>query len=878
MLTRDHIRAFALSTVFLSTAFLAIPALASASRQAAPIPHDLTAPPSAPSNQEATLEQEIEWRSQSFTLRSQLQDGQRVLELLDSRQRVSWSLAIPRTALSMVDQLRLESEVLEVRGGNSLLNVQIIGRSYGGTKVQFRAVIQDDGRLRNLRTLWSGRHAENDSGDDVSIIDLDNDGVDEIVLYARTPTVQFCGRDFAPLFPRIWDSRSRSFRSIVKKPEVPAGTQRLTLQPDTLPPPLFQSIELRSVSSNAARTVERSYGRAPNALSDGDTQTAWTTQSPGGGIGAFISAQANPAAGIAAVSFDFIGGKAPERLLIHLEDKTYEVHVPQGVTSGVVTFPEVSTSACATVRILEVPRGTSEVSIAELHFYSGLDLASNASVYETRIFQPYREASDAIERTRIARLMRVNDPTIVEGSLQLLNELEATQHPPIIEALMSTPIGRSALYAQLADGELSSASIAAIGRTLGRGDGDGINELYTALDSSTEPHTREALLRVLSRTVTNQDALRLLAYLGNETVASRADLAFGLGQAQFSDIDTLLLELNGAPTHDLILLRAVARIARRQAGRVRASVSPDGTAKLSDAMDNENGTVARVAHQLVGILGVEALRDRLLDAFENDPSSPIRLAALKGLAEYDRNFAEDTGNTLLLTDALDSDDPSIRIAAAQLLRDRTLDELEINFVLSVLRKELWSEASRPLIVSLIRQNRPDVDDRLAETLFHLEPTLLRSAFIQWQSRTMPPPYSVIDRLFDRARPNEANLIAWTRTAARLESEAGAELLRRHFADERLSIRVRAAMLEALGKQRVPSSLPVIQEQLKRSGSVELRRAAARSLAWHEQSESARSALEDALENETNPQVLDAVKSSLKALDHAKRAREILNTP
>lgn len=831
----------------------------------------------APSNAHAPLHAEVEWRGKTIQVHSTVIDGQRDIELRDDRGRSLVNLKIPRSALSMVDQLQIVAVEREVRGGSSILDVRLEGRSLGGTIVAYQSIYRYEGRGTSIAILWSGRVSETETGDVFRVEDLNGDGKDELVLYAQTSLVGYCGRDDAPLYPRVWDSKSKSFRVVSLLPPLPPGTRRLNVQPEAPTRRWSSAAELRSVSSNAGRAIQRSYGRAPSSLSDEDPTTFWSTNAPGAGVGSFITAQINLAAGLAGFAYTLPEdtGLAPSRVLLTTPVGHYEIPLPQGQRSGYVELPEVIETHCATLSILEVRPRARGAGLAELHFYTGIDTGDLDASLEQRIFQPYREAKDIIERNRLAQLMRVNDARVVEGAMVMLPTLEPGQQPPVVEALMSTPLGQAALYEQLANSKLSSSSIAAIGRSLRRGDGGGIEALYDILEETRDEGTREELIRVVSRTVTSQDALRLLPLIDKASGPSRGDLAFGLGQAQFVDIDALLLALNGRPSDDLVLLRAVSRIARRQAGRQPARLSEEAIAKLSAAMNNDNGTVARVAYQLAGVLGVSALRPRLLQAFEEDPHGHIRLAALKGLATYDLYFAKDTGNTVLLIDALESEDPSIRIAAAQLLRDRMLDELEINFILSKLREEIWTESSRSLVVALIRQGRSDVDLRTAEVITHLDPSLLRTAFVTWQSRQTPPPLLALERLFDRARPNETNLISWTRAMARIETEEAAQVLRGHFEDERVPLRVRAAMLEGMGRQRMKSNLPTILDQLRTSGSIDLRRAAARSLAWFEQVPEARAGLEDAADRETNETVLDSVRASLRALDAAQKTREIL---
>lgn len=820
----------------------------------------------------------VQWRGVSYTRHNEERNGAHVVLLRDARGREVWSTTVPKTALALVEDLVVLHEEVPVRGQAPLLEIRFEGKGLGGSPIAYRIFLTQESRGQAPITVWQGRESEGETGDTFHIRDLDGDGKDEIVLFAQTPAVRFCGQEQTPLFPRVWDPKTQSFRLISLRLPIRAGTPTLPVLAEAPSDRWDNDANLQAVSSNERRTVVRSYGNAPAVLHDGDLSTAWFDNAPGRGIGTFVSATVHPMAGLAGIAYAHPESSTDRAtsVMISVEDgRAFLADLPPNQRQGYIPLPEVMASSCVTLAVLDAHPRAQRIGFAELHVHTGLDVMPFEEAINARIVRPYLEAEDTIARTRIAQLVVVNDDTVVAAAIQVLQDVEPAAQGPLVDALLRTEKGRAGVYDLLVRGKLSATAVAAVGRSLNRGAGVGVDQLYDLLGRSNDDEARIALIRVISRTVSGQDALRLLPVLATAPANSRTDLAFGLGQAQFTDIDTLLLELRGEPAKDLVVLRAVSRIARRQAGRTRPPLSPEAVEKLAAALDDDNGTVARVAFQLAGILGVDSLRPRLQIALEKDPHSAIRLAALKGISAYDAHFAEAAGDSVLLIDLLEDNDPSVRITAAQLLRDRQLSETEINYVFQALRREVWSEASRSLVVALIRQNRSDIDIRLAETLQHVDVSLDRTAFITWQARQRPAPLAALERMEQRARPNETNFIAWTRSIARIQSPTAAALLHRVFQDQHLPIRSRAAVLEAMGRQRQVESIALLIDTLENSGSVDHRRAAARGLAWFEQRPDVRSALNAALDAERNETVLSAIQSALRALDLGQTTREIL---
>lgn len=825
--------------------------------------------------QPKTLERALTWRDTSYTARLDATRAASTVVLLDGRGRTVWQASIPSTALAFVETLELNANILEARGHREILELSFTGISANDEAARYRLVLHTGSRGA-IETLWQGREAANEPGDSLVVQDLNGDGTDELVLFAKSPQVPFCGVERAPLFPRVFDARAGAFRPASLRPPIPANARSATLRASA-PPRRFQNdTTLEGVSANDDRISARSYGRAPRALSDGASAEAWRLPASAT-VGAFISATINPYAKLNGVAFERPAGPLPAfDAIIHTSGgETFTIAIPSGTREGFIALPEPVQTECATLAVVDWERSAGALTFAELSFRSSLDEGDLAAVVNAQIIDPYLASGSAVERIRIANLLDTHEAAVVALIDARFDEIPTNTQAPIVEAMLRSDAGRARVLERLARGSLSSSSIAAVGRVLSRERGTS-EELYQILTRTNDEDTRVALIRVLSRSVSPEEAKRLLPLLKNHPAASRSDLAFGLGQALFTDIDTLLLALSGNESEDLIILRAIARIGGRSAGRHSAVISDDAIAKLNAAMNHDNGSVARAAYRIAGMIGVSDLRPRLLAAITEDPHGPIRLAALRGLAFYDDHFSEDGPNNGIMLETLEDEDPSMRIAAANILRERQVSETEVDFILNALRKEIWPDAQRSLVVALVRQGRPDIDLRLAEAVAQLEDTALaRAALVNWQARQLVPPAAAVLRLEALAQTNDTVHIALIRTTARLQEPAAHEAMVRWLEASEATPRLRASVIEAMGRQRHLGHLPLLTSILANDGGVDARRAAARALAWFEGNRTARAALLDAKENERNPAVLESVEHALRAIQQAEYTRDLL---
>lgn len=835
-------------------------------------------PPAHESAGEATIPKtvasEVTWDGTPYTVRLTTVKRERHIEVLNTRGQPLVRQRIPTTALSSVRDLRVHADERPVRGKSPILDVRVSGRSFQNTEVSYQLVFTK--HRREIDMIWASRQTEHGMGERLEIENVQGGRSDDLVIYAKSPRVQYCGRDHAPLFPRVWNERTHEFTPISQVPAVEESAQQLTVIKEHPAHHWGVGTELRSVSSDAGHQVLRSYGRAPERLWDNDLSTEWHAQGPDAGVGTFLTAQINPVAGLAGISYVLPQDKAlfPRRLLFTTEHASYVVELPSDQRQGYIALPNIDESECVTLTVLEVAPGARSVGFAELHFYTGLDVGAPETVFEERILQPYRAAKTRIAQEKIAALMTINDPRLAQGAVTLLGTLDRDGQVPVVSALMRSEHGQAALYQALRNTELSSAAIAELGRSLRRGSVQDIAPLFQILQTTEEPNTEKSIIRILSRSLSSEDALRLLPHIEKSRSESRGDLVFGLAKAPKQDVNALLHALNGSVVGDPIILRALTRIARREQTRT-VELDAQSIKNLEQAIDHDNGTIARIAYELAGLLRVEALRPRLVNAFESDPQSIIRLSAFRGLVHYGTQRSDTADATSLLLQAMDSDDPSMRIEAARHFRGHDMDDAEIDILLQAIRKERWPDASRPLLTALIRQQREDVDLKISSLLLKKERTLLRTALVAWQSRRTPPAFEVLAPLYDLARPTDSHLANWVRAVGHVRSDEAAEALMHHAQSEEHSTRVRAEMLEALGRQQLDQNIEYLLTTLRDNDVPELRRAAARGLAWFTKNTDVKHALERAKEVEEETHVQRSIDAALKAITQAENARRLL---
>lgn len=826
----------------------------------------------------------LRWEGRSYHVEESRSGGTRVLVLRDEREREVWRGSVPSTALAFADDVTLNTAVLPRAGGLSLVEIRYDAEGIGNEPLQWKTVLMaESSRGSSFETIWSGREAAREAGGRLRLEDLDGDGREEIVLYAYSPSVTYCGGGLAPLYPRVYDEQAQRFREVSLRPAIPPGTRALSLTTSSSALSELNRWKVdaapQSVSGDALNPLSRSYGPAPASLDDHDPATWWQEDGPNGGVGQFISFVVRTQTPLTALAFvPTPQAPLPAQAILQLESgSSYLIDFPRDSPHGtlVAQLPEPAQTRCASLRIVALHEGTDTTGFAEVLPLTVLDQGDPVENLDALILEPYLAAETALERDRLAELAVTDDPSVIGALAERIPELNSTQQPPLVETLLRSEFGRQAALELLMNGTLTAASIAAIGRVA-----DDYPELLetmlTTARITDSTGTRVALLRVISRALDREDALELLPFVEDSLPASRSDLAFGLGQARLSEAATIANRLQGERTsyqNDMILLRALSRIGRRERPHGAPPSLADAAAGVRRTMQSENGTVARLAHQVAGILGIPTLVDDLQTSLQDDEHPMIRLGALRGLAHYHAYEEEPTLPNPELFAALQDEDPSIRIDAAQLLRERTLNESEAELVMQYLRTERWPEAQRALLTALVRQGQRDLDIALTGLLVDLDPNQRRTALVAWQSRREPPPASTLALFYEGAAGDETLMVALFRTVARIESDEAGAWLRRWYRDGQAEGRAELSLVEALGRQGSPESRELLIELLI-SDEVNIRRAAARGLAQYDTLET-RHLLEAALAEETDPAARRSLERAIRAIRQGIGTRELL---
>src|SRR5699024_8456319 len=145
----------------------------------------------------------VTWNGHAYDVKLLQKKKERAVEILDRRGRRTAYERIPTTALSSLRNPRLSSTERSVKGQASILEVRITGDNFSGTTTPYHMVFVRP--EHNPRLIWAGRQSSSGTGHRFRIEDLDESGKEQLVTYAQSPTVNFCGKEEAPLFPRVWN-------------------------------------------------------------------------------------------------------------------------------------------------------------------------------------------------------------------------------------------------------------------------------------------------------------------------------------------------------------------------------------------------------------------------------------------------------------------------------------------------------------------------------------------------------------------------------------------------------------------------------------------------------------------------------------------------
>ena len=160
--------------------------------------------------------------------------------------------------------------------------------------------------------------------------------------------------------------------------------------------------------------------------------------------------------------------------------------------------------------------------------------------------------------------------------------------------------------------------------------------------------------------------------------------------------------------------------------------SADALDAIDEATRSLNGSVARLAIATIGRFDLSTLRDTVLATAESDPEPNLRAEALEALARM-----TEPSNGIVLT-ALHDENPTVRIAAADLLVSSLLSGEEWDEVFEVMAADQWPAVRRPLLRSAVHADDPGVDARIMAYLEGDGAQDLSSALRLFQARGHTP--------------------------------------------------------------------------------------------------------------------------------------------
>ncbi len=590
----------------------------------------------------------------------------------------------------------LEARIPLLGDGPKREEVWIAERSAGGVTV----------------IAWSLAGARDADGETSLVLRVSDRGIEEYQTAAR---LSRCDGATVPLFRRVWDFATRSFRAV--PPELPPRA-RTTLQarrggaPEG--PPLGGFFfNAASGSSGGERDAARL--RAPVAVNDGNPATVWTLD--GDGRGQLLTARSSggfPITGLRVLTGDtssektFRASAKPRRLgLIFGRDAAQNVDVDlvEDADGGVrrfrepywVALPKPVASTCVTVVIREPTSEKGPLSIADLEVMTTLDGPQAVN----RLVTDLAQGTSCVARQPL--LVRLGAAALAAVATAIVHAGPGIGRECLVDSLA----------ALIAAGTQPSAGAAAA--------------LVAALDRSTEeeekiifkllPAMPEAPVDAIADVLADEKrpdqdrarAARVLANMGQAEARTKLLLAVGRGspalrkvlRAVVSEIKspalaTSLAALDATPAGQIGRRADLLLIAANQAKRETAS-RPAALAALRMPLQQAAPFEEQArAIQGLGLLRDLAANDELVEVRAHSPDGVLRSLAVGELAN-----AEGAAVLPALRAALDDTDPRVRETAAEALGQRG-DKTAAKAILDGAKQEPWPRVRRAEIAALGR--------------------------------------------------------------------------------------------------------------------------------------------------------------------------------
>jgi HEAT repeat protein len=576
-----------------------------------------------------------------------------------------------------------------------------------------------------------------------------NPGGDEEVpiLYMLNEQVELCGHGMVPLWVRMYDPASQTFRPIGfdrlrragtgwgggAAPSSTSGSSTKTKVVSTIPtsppaPPVLEEfLRFRGSSSSLADGADPGLVRAPLELADGDPASGWIEGVGGYGWGEFVTATtADARIPITSLTLGLARGDTPHearslnrvRRLDVVTDggSVFAVKIPVDPAKHpdrpvVVALPAPVTTSCVSVVIRDVypaKGGGDNTFIGEVTAYSSLDSGGGVMDLLEWFEDPDRAgaAAELVEQVSPSALPTIASgygelgPAARLGVLEAINPQWAEVLGPLVEAAARTAAeqDRPGEFAALVGAltPLAAPPDSAVGRLL---HGWALEPVHPAVtDVST------AVLARAGESAAVADLVEILVEVSAAAAPvypwTDVDLTGWIREGMRRSVPHVVPALHATlealdPDEPADVLSALTLLYLLPYGMEEPAVldlAASWSVALWDAVPALwcRHHLLGIAHELAS-LGDDRGVDLAALAFEDEAlGPPLRRDALRALVGADGGTAEIA--VPVAAAALDDPDPGVRATAAECLRHLAVEDADVlSQALSRARSDAWPE-------------------------------------------------------------------------------------------------------------------------------------------------------------------------------------------
>lgn len=747
------------------------------------------------------------------------------------------------------------------------------GRVFVSTHEIVLQIPREDGPCN---VIWQSSYSDAAAGERVIPWSAEGGPPTSVALVVNSGAIAQCGPDQALIQARIYDELDGSFKRKDWRPGLRADSPRIAPAPEPLTDRFADDGIVQYISSDATTSAFTDPRAVPRALTDNDPETVWREGVEGSGLYSFIGGTTRGPIAIVGVRIrvpEMVEGTGVSQWILRTEERDYVLESAGG-TDETFLLPGLASPGCFLLFAQEMAADATTIVIGELSLLTELDLGELAT--------PIDQIVGSFEQDDNSPWSR-NDAVIVLGSGSLDTNAALADRLPnarfrergiIVEALASSESGRRELIELIHERKLSERELERVGQVL-RQRNVPTDFILNTLDSS-DADVVDSLLAFLVESIPPEEADRLLPWAGHPApdsvippINSSPDVAEGLGRGTPNVLSKYLNELDGRAGHDVDILRAILIIARREGSEQRALALPaHAAASIDTALNNENGTVVRLALAVAGQLRIASLTTRMVEIARNDQHPEIRSSAVAAL----RFFADQSPDaTQAVLDGIEDPSPSVRLSAANALRFIRLDEISVGVLGSRLEDEPWPDIRQSLLTALASQPGRAASIRLTQYLEVAPGRDVRKAMIAVQNRTEPLPGNFLIGLFEAHESDTRTQVAIVRTMADTGGRLTSRFLRDRATDKQEEMQIRQAAIETIGRRRTISEVAELILLLQ-DEDARLRRAAARGLAFFPD-ERIENAIRQRLEVEEIAEVRNALAASLRSVVQGRSLRD-----